>query len=123
MKTSQAVLMINDGWNLNEIRDLMKKSLEMEKQFVRNVQYDNRYKITDFKGIKKYYCMKHNCFHNKYRKTTINGKKEKVKTTSFERCKKHAYQLSDSELFKRSFKKSCNTYSIKSHKKTRGSRK
>jgi len=122
MNNKLVIKMINDGWNLNDIRELVNHSKEVEKQLVLNRQYENRHKITDFKGVKKYYCNKHDCFHYKYRNTTVNGKRIQVKTDSFKLCKDNAYKLSDSEMFKRQFKNSLKNYSVKAHKKIIGSR-
>jgi len=81
--------------------------------------------ITDFKGIKKYYCSLHNCYHFKQYNYTINenGKRTKLKNTPFFRCKNYAKQLSNTEIFNLKFIKSIQKYSIKKHKKTKGSTK
>ena len=77
-------------------------------------------------GVKKvynYWCSKHNKFHYKYRSETVNGKKQHVRTKSFNDCKEFAYKFSNTELFLIQFRKNWNNYSIKEHRKIRGSKK
>ena len=123
MKIEQISYMISIGWNLPDIRLLCKQSKEIEKQFVLKKRYDNKYKIVDFSGIDKYYCMVHKRFHNKYRYTNRYGKVIRLETNTFKDCKDNAYSLPQSELFGIQIKKSFNSYSIEKHKKFRGSRK
>ena len=82
-------------------------------------------KITDLEGIKKYYCTECKRFHiRKYRyKIDKYGKRIKTKDTPFFNHKEFAMKLTSSELFNRQFSKSCESYSIKGHKKTKGSNK
>lgn len=68
-------------------------------------------KIINFKKIDEYYCLFHDCFHRKYRYSSLE--KKKVLTTSFEQCKEHAYQLDEVELWKYKFSKSWNRYDLK----------
>ena len=123
MKTKQVLYMIKIGWNFQEIRELCQHSKEIERQLVLRKQYDNKYKIVDFSNVIKYYCSKCNCYHRKYRYEQKYGKKIRVKTESFKKCKDTAYTLSDSETFSKQFRKSFNSYSIDKHKKMSGSRK
>lgn len=88
----------------------------------------------DFKGIKEYYCSECEGFHNK---RTLNQVKEmrnafslkhpnkeiKIPLSKFEKHKESAYKLTDSELWKIQFNKSCKNYKIKTHKKSTGSNK
>lgn len=80
-------------------------------------------KINDLKGINKYYCILHDCFHIRKYKYIINehGKRIKTKDTPFFNCKNNAMKLTSSEVFSRKFRKSYNKYSIKKHKETIGS--
>ena len=82
-------------------------------------------KITDLEGIKKYLCSECNRFHiRKYRyKIDKNGKRIKTKDTPFFNHKEFAMKLTTSELFKRQFQRSCEHYTIKKHKETKGSNK
>jgi len=82
-------------------------------------------KINDIEGIKKYYCSECEKFHiKKYRyKFNENNKRIKTKDTPFFNHKNFAMKLTQSELFNRQFKRSCELYSIKNHKKTKGSNK
>lgn len=82
-------------------------------------------KITDFKGITQYYCSE--CKHNHIRKYkyVINNDNVRIKTenTPFFRHKEFAFKLTHSEKFREQFNKSCERYSIESHKKSSGSSK
>lgn len=82
-------------------------------------------KITDLEGIKKYFCSECNRFHiRKYRyKFNQNNERIKTKDTPFFNHKEFANKLTSSELWKRQFNRSCETYTIKKHKKMKGSRK
>ena len=96
MKKNMIISMIKSGWNFNEIRDLMRESKRIEKLLVKEKhlkKYDNKQKIIDFTNVKEYYCYKHECYHKKFRYTTVNGKSIKVKTDSFVKCKDNVYQL------------------------------
>ena len=123
MKAKQIVYMVSIGWNLSDIRFLCKQSKEIERQLVLKKRYDNKYKIVDFFGIEKYYCIKHKGFHKKYRYTNRYGKVIKLETHSFKKCKDNAYSIPQSEFFAIQIKKSFNSYSIEKHKKISGSRK
>jgi len=82
-------------------------------------------KIIDFKGIKKYYCSNCKHFHIKKYKLKLNEFNERIKTkdTPFFNHQEFGYKLSSTEVFNLRFGKSMENYSIKAHKKTRGSRK
>lgn len=82
-------------------------------------------KITDFKGVRKYYCIDCLRFHiKKYNyKILESGKRIKLKNSPFFKHKENAYKLTDTELFNMKFNKSISKYSIKSHKESLGSRK
>jgi len=71
-------------------------------------------KITDFKGISKYYCYECEYFHRKKYKYIIDkdGKRIKTKDTPFFNHKEFAYKLTSSELWKKQFKKSWNRYDL-----------
>jgi len=82
-------------------------------------------KLTDLKGINKYYCSE--CEHNHIRKYKyiINkfNKRVKTKDTPFFNHREYAFKLTSTEIFNMKFRKSTEKYSIKSHKKTLGSMK
>jgi len=82
-------------------------------------------KLNNLEGIKKYYCINCEHFHIRKYKYKINksGQRIKTKDTPFFRCKEFAYKLSNSELFRKSFSRSWNNYSIVSHKKSSRSSK
>lgn len=82
-------------------------------------------KINDLKGFNKYFCSECEHFHiRKYKyKIDKNGARIKTKDTPFFNHKEFAYKLTDSELWLMKMSKSLSIYSIKSHKKTVGSRK
>ena len=82
-------------------------------------------KITDLEGIKKYFCSECEKFHiRKYRYIIDKfGKRIKTKNTPFFNHKEFAYKLTISELWNRQMKRSCDLYSIKEHKKSKGSNK
>lgn len=82
-------------------------------------------KLNSLEGIKKYFCSECKHFHiRKYRyKIDKFGKRIKTKDTPFFNHKEFANKLSRSELFNRQFSRSCETYQIKKHKKSKGSNK
>lgn len=82
-------------------------------------------KLESIDGISKYYCSECHRFHIRKYKYKIDkfGKRVKTKDTPFFNHKRYAYQLTQSELFNKQFKRSCELYSIKNHKKTNGSKK
>lgn len=82
-------------------------------------------KITDLEGIKKYFCTECKHFHIRKYKYIVNefGKRIKTKDTPFFNHKEFAMKLTQSELWKRQMNRSCETYSIKKHKETKGSNK
>ena len=82
-------------------------------------------KLNSIEGINKYFCSECHRFHiRKYRyKIDKNGNRIKTKDTPFFNHKEFAYKLTQSELFNRQFRRSCKLYSIKSHKKMKGSTK
>ena len=82
-------------------------------------------KINDIDGINKYFCSECEHFHiRKYKyKFDKFGKTIKTKDTPFFNHKEFAYKLTSSELFNKQFGKSMENYTIKSHKKTKGSNK
>jgi len=101
-------------------------------------------KITDFKGINKYYCSECESFHKKrtpskikQMKTTFilnnpnfeffdsNENKQEIKLpeSKFTLHKEFAFKLTSSELWKLQFNRSCQSYTIKKHKKSIGSNK
>ena len=82
-------------------------------------------KLNSLEGINKYYCCQCEHFHIRKYKYKINKFDMRVKTkdTPFFRCKEFAYKLSQYDLFKKQLGKSVENYSIKSHKKMKGSRK
>ena len=123
MNNKLVIQMVKDGWNIREINDLLVESKRVEKLLADDKRYENKHKIINFKGITKYYCFKHKCYHYKYRNTNRDGKIVKVKTNSFNKCKNNAYTLSDSETFRVQIKRSLKGYSVNSHKLTVGSRK
>lgn len=123
MNNKLVIQMVKDGWNIREINDLLVESKRVEKLLADDKRYENKHKIINFKGITKYYCFKHECYHYKYRNTNRDGKIVKVKTNSFNKCKNNAYTLSDSETFKVRIKRSLKGYSVNSHKLTVGSKK
>ena len=123
MNNTLVIQMVKDGWNMCDIQKLIRESKAFEKELVLNKRYENKHKIINFKGITKYYCFKHECYHYKYRNTNRDGKIVKVKTNSFNKCKNNAYTLSDSETFKVRIKRSLKGYSVNSHKLTVGSKK
>jgi len=82
-------------------------------------------KINDLKGFNRYFCSECKHFHiRKYKyKIDENGARIKTKDTPFFNHKEFAWKLTDSEIWQMKMSKSLSTYSIKSHKKTVGSRK
>lgn len=82
-------------------------------------------KITDFEGVKKYYCTECEHFHIRKYKYKINklGKRIKTKDTPFFNHKEFAMKLTSTELWNRQMKRSCDLYTIKNHKKSYGSGK
>lgn len=82
-------------------------------------------KLNNLEGIRKYYCSKCEYFHIKKYKYKFDkfGKRVKTKDTPFFNHKEFAYKLTPSEIFKKQFGKSVENYSIKEHKKMKGSRK
>lgn len=84
--------------------------------------------ITNFKGVRNYFCLQCNGFHKKTYVLIYNEKEKRMEKISnpksnFEKHKETAYLLSTSELFNRQFSKSWNRYNIKSHKESYGSKK
>jgi len=77
-------------------------------------------KITDLKGISKYYCSECKHFHIRKYKYIINNENIRIKTenTPFFKHKEFAHKLSSTELWKLQFKRSWNSYDIKKHKKS-----
>ena len=91
-------------------------------------------KITNFKGIKKYFCSECNGFHKKRSKNQVKkmrnaftlkypNKEIKISLSKFDKHKEFGIKLSDTELWQYKFKKSAKKYNIKQHKKSAGSRK
>jgi len=82
-------------------------------------------KINDIEGINKYFCSEHKKFHIRKFKYKFNKEGLRIKTrdTPFFNCKKFAMKLTQSELWNRQMKRSCELYSIKEHKKAIGSNK
>ena len=82
-------------------------------------------KITDLIGINRYWCSECEHFHIRKYKYIINefGKRIKTKNTPFFNHKEFAIKLTSTEIFNMKFRKSTESYSIKSHKKTLGSMK
>ena len=82
-------------------------------------------KLNSIEGISKYFCSE--CNHSyirKYRyKIDKNCNSIKTKDTPFFNHKQYAHKLTSSELWKKQMRRSCETYSIKSHKKMKGSSK
>lgn len=123
------IQMVKDGWNFNQIQDLFNESRAKEREFVREINYFESHRITDFSKINFYYCQKHQCYHQKYRyaKTKVSNKSgfsisERVKTKTFEKCKEFALELNKSEIFNQKFKKSWKKYNKNEHSKRNGSR-
>lgn len=116
------IQMVKDGWNFNQIQDLFNESKAKEREFVSEINYFESHRITDFSKINFYYCQKHQCYHQKYRYTKINGKSQKVQTNSFKKCKDFALELNKSEIFNQKFKKSWKKYNKNEHSKRNGSR-
>ena len=82
-------------------------------------------KIINLEGIKKYFCSKCNRFHIRKFKYKIDVNKNRIKTkdTPFFNHKEFAFKLTTSELWNKQFKRSCEIYTIKRHKKSNGSNK
>lgn len=82
-------------------------------------------KLTNLREVKRYYCSECNHFHIRKYKYKINdyGIRIKTKDTPFFNHKEFAHKLTDTELFKKGFKRSFMKYSIKSHKQIIGSKK
>lgn len=82
-------------------------------------------KLTSFKGINKYFCINCNHFHIRKYKYKLNKHNERIKTkdTPFFNHQEFGYKLSSTEMFNLQMNRSLDNYSIKAHKKTRGSRK
>jgi len=82
-------------------------------------------KLISLNGIKKYYCTLCNHFHIRKYRYKINKFDVRIKTkdTPFFNHKDNAFKLSQYELFKKQLGKSVENYSIKEHKKMKGSRK
>lgn len=82
-------------------------------------------KLNNLEGISKYYCIQCEHFHIRKYRYKINKFDVRIKTkdTPFFNHKNFAYKLTPSEIFKKQFGKSVNNYSIRSHKKMKGSRK
>ena len=82
-------------------------------------------KLENLENVKKYYCSECGHFHiRKYRyKFNKLEKRIKTKDTPFFNHKDNAFKLSQYELFKKQLGKSVENYSIKEHKKMKGSRK
>ena len=82
-------------------------------------------KLTDLKGINKFWCSECEHFHIRKYKYLINeyGKRIKTKNTPFFNHKEYAFKLTSTESFNMKFNKSMKKYSIKGHKKMKGSMK
>jgi len=82
-------------------------------------------KLNSLEGIKKYYCIECEHFHIRKYLYKFNklGKRIKTKDTPFFNCKEFAYKLTSTEIYNKQFGKSMENYSIKDHKKMKGSRK
>ena len=82
-------------------------------------------KITDLTDVKKYFCTECKHFHIRKYKYIVDkkGKRIKTKDTPFFNHKEFAMKLTTSELWNRQFGRSCELYSIKGHKETKGSSK
>lgn len=82
-------------------------------------------KITNFSGVKSFWCTLCNHTHLRRYNYEINefGKRIKKETTPFFLHQKYAVKLTNSELFRLGFKASWNSYSITAHKQTYRSRK
>ena len=82
-------------------------------------------KINDLLGVNKYYCSE--CKHNHIRKYKYiineNDVGVRTKDTPFFNHKEYAWELTSSEIWNIKMSKSLENYSIKTHKKTTGSRK
>jgi len=82
-------------------------------------------KLTDLKEVKRYWCSECEHFHIRKHKFIINefGIRIKTKDTPFFNHKEYAFKLTTTEIFNMKFRKSTESYSIKKHKETTGSRK
>lgn len=81
-------------------------------------------KLVNIKDIKRYYCSQCKHFHIRKYKYKVNtfGVKTKTKDTPFFNHKEFACKLTNTEKFKKGIKGSFSKYSIKSHKKSIGSK-
>ena len=76
-------------------------------------------KITEFNGIKHYFCSRCNKIHKK----TMRVSNKTVFCMPFKNCQEFAYKLSSTEIWHRQFKHSTEAYNIKKHKESTGSKK
>ena len=82
-------------------------------------------KIINLKEIKSYYCIECEHFHIRKYKYIFNEFNQRIKTknTPFFNHKEFAFKLTATEIWHKKMSKSLENYSIKSHKKTLGSKK